>query len=285
MAGTTVLAVALRRALERLVRRLSLAQSPFLVGNIAYTDCCKAMKDSMSVDLALALRVARTYEILDKIRSVAAEAIDETSKANEKVKPETAALLGSHYDHLVAVAGDLLTPSYLGRHIGWAQQGDMTDIVNADLPTVSEGMKKKVEALAAGKETAAFGFEDLLESKIAAACLKLYDGGHYKAAVLAGCDVLVDELRTRTKLTLDGVDLVNQAFSLKNPLLTWAEGTDKTSQSVRNGYTDLARGAMAAIRNVYSHGGKISFSAKQAARHLVLLSTLVYRLEKCKKIT
>jgi uncharacterized protein (TIGR02391 family) len=238
----------------------------------------------MSADFELALQVARTQEIISKIRSVAADAAAELDNPGDKVKPETAALLKAHYDHLVTVAGNLLKPSSLGRHIGFAMQQDMVDIVKNDLPTVEAGIRSKVEAIAKGAETVRYGFEDLLEEKIKTASLKLYSGGHYKAAVLAACDVITEELRSRTQLTLDGVDLVNQAFSPKNPILTWKVGEDKTSHNVRLGYTDLTRGAMAAIRNVYTHGGGIRHTPLQAARHIVFLSTLLYRLRLAKTV-
>lgn len=238
----------------------------------------------MSADLALALRVTQAHEIMSKIRSVAADAAEELDNPADKVKPETAALLKSHYEHLVTVAGDLLNPSNLARHIGFAMRQDMVDIVNYDLPTVEAGIRSKIEAMSKGTDPVRYGFEDLLEEKIKSASLKLYSGGHYKPAVLAACDVITEELRARTQLTLDGVDLVNQAFGGKTPVLTWKEGEDKTSQNVRTGYTDLARGAMAAIRNVYTHGGGINYASLQAARHLVFLSTLLYRLKLAKKV-
>lgn len=239
----------------------------------------------MSVDLALALRVARTHEIISKIRLVAAEAAEEFDHPTDKVKPETAALLNALYDHLVMVAEDLLKPSNLARHIGFAMQQDMIDIVKHDLPTVEAGIRSKVEAMSMGTDPVNYGFDDLLEANIKSASLKLYSGGHYKAAVLAACDVIIEELRSRTGLTIDGVDLVNQAFSQKTPMLTWKEGEDKTSQNVRSGYTDLARGAMAAIRNVYTHaGGGITYTSLPAARHLVFLSTLLRRVQQTKKV-
>ena len=238
----------------------------------------------MSADFALALRVARTYEILSKIRTVATDAAEELDSPADEVKPEMAALLNAHYDHLVTVAGDLLKSSNLARHIHFALRQDMVDIVNNDLPAVEAGIRSKVEAMAKGTDPVSYGFEDLLEEEIKSASLKLYSGGHYKEAVLAACDVITKELRSLTQLTIDGVDLVNQAFGGKTPMLTWKEGEDRTSHNVRIGYTDLARGAMAAIRNVYTHGGGITYASLQAARHLVFLSTLLYRLRLAKKV-
>ncbi len=65
----------------------------------------------MSAEYALALRVAHAHEIIGKIRAVAAEAADELDDPADKVKPDTAALLNAHYEHLVTVAGDLLIPA------------------------------------------------------------------------------------------------------------------------------------------------------------------------------
>ncbi len=238
----------------------------------------------MSNVFEIALQVARTYEILSKIRSVAAGAAAELAAPMDQAKSETVELLNAHYGHLVTVAGDLLQSSNLGRHIGFAMRHDMVDIVNKDLPNIEAGIRRKIEEMAREANPKRYGFEDLLEEKIKTASLNLYSGGHYKAAVLAACDVIIEDIRSRTGLTLDGVDLVNQAFGGKSPLLTWVEGEDKTSHNVRLGYTDLARGAMAAIRNVYTHGGNFTYAPLQAARHLVFLSTILYRLQSAKRV-
>ena len=82
-----------------------------------------------------------------------------------------------------------MTPSSLARHIVFAMRQDMVDIINFDLPIVEAGIRSKVEAMAKGIDPVSYGSEDLLEEKIKSAFLKLYSGGHYKAAVLAACDV------------------------------------------------------------------------------------------------
>jgi len=238
----------------------------------------------MSTDLTIALQVAQTYEIICKMRSVASDAFEALEDSENAVKPEIAALLKAHLEHLVSVAGDLLPSSNLVRHVHWAMRSDMLDIVRTDLPTIEAGIRSKISAMASGANPLKYAFEDLLEEKIKSASLNLYAGGHHKAAVLAACDVITQELRSRTGLTLDGVDLVNQSFGGKAPILTWKEGEDKASLSIRNGYTDLARGAMAAIRNAYTHSGNINYGSLHVARHLVFLSTLLHRLQRAKVV-
>jgi uncharacterized protein (TIGR02391 family) len=89
-------------------------------------------------------------------------------------------------------------------------------------------------------------------------------------------------IRKRTGLKLDGVALVDQALKREGGLLVVSGGADDTVKNRRAGVQDLARGAMAALRNVYVHDPQHRPKPETAARHLALLSTLVIQVRMAK---
>lgn len=237
----------------------------------------------MPTDVNLALRVARCFELTGKIRAEALAALDGDHEGGAKAPEVVVKVLSAHAAHLREVGGDLIVSSSLGRHLSFGQYCDLQDIAHADIPAIEEGIRRKVEEIAAGAAVPlALGFEDLLDPDVAQAALPLYRMGDHRGAVIKGCEVLVALIRKRTGLKLDGVPLVDQALKREGGLLIVAEGADDTAKNRRAGVHDLAKGAMAALRNVYVHDPQHRPKPETVARHLALLSTLVIQVRTAK---
>jgi uncharacterized protein (TIGR02391 family) len=116
--------------------------------------------------------------------------------------------------------------------------------------------------------------ESLLHPAVAQASLKQFRDGHYRDAVLNGIIATFALLRTRTGLDLDGVDLVNKAFSERYPYLIVGDLNTESGRNAQLGVMQLARGLFQGIRNPAAHNVFISLSLTQAARYLVMASAL-----------
>ncbi len=237
----------------------------------------------MPTDVNLALRVARCFELTGKIRAEALAALAGEYEGSAKAPEAVVKVLSAHAAHLREIGGDLIASSNLGRHLHFGQYGDLHDIAHFDIPVIEEGIRRKVEEIASGAAVPlSLGFEDLLDPEVAQAAMPLYRMGDHRGAVIKGCEVLVALIRKRTSLKLDGVPLVDQALKREGGLLVVAEGTDDTAKNRRAGVHDLAKGVMAALRNVYVHDPQHKPTPQTAARHLALLSTLVIQVRNAK---
>ena len=240
----------------------------------------------MSVDAGLALKVAQCFVLIGKIRTEALAVLEADHEVQQKAPEAAVKLMAAHAQHLRGIGGDLIVPSNLGRHLSFGQYCDLHDIVNVDLSEIEAGIQRRIEEIGKGAKTpATLGFEDLLVPEIAQAALPLYRMGDYRGAVIRACEILITVIRDRTGLKLDGTALTNQAFKQEGGLLVIADGTDETARNQRAGLADLMRGTMSAIRNVYVHDPKRQPGPEMAARHLALLSTLVYQAKKAKPAT
>lgn len=77
---------------------------------------------------------------------------------------------------------------------------------------------------------------------------------------------------------LDGVALMQTAFSPNKPLIVLADISTQTGKDMQRGYMDLFAGAMSAIRNPKAHGN-VTITPVRALHLLFLASTLWYTLD------
>lgn len=102
-----------------------------------------------------------------------------------------------------------------------------------------------------------------------------YDREDYTEVVRDALLCLVTEIRRKSDLSdMDGVDLINKAFSEKNPLIKINKLQTKTEKNKQSGITDLSKGLIEYFRNPMSHS-KQDYSKKVADAILVLLDEVV----------
>jgi uncharacterized protein (TIGR02391 family) len=109
-----------------------------------------------------------------------------------------------------------------------------------------------------------------------------FDAGHYADAVesaLKELNAAIKELVLRkTGKELDGISLMHEAFSPKNPIITLDDLSTQTGRNMQQGYMEIFAGAMAGIRNPNAHGNVV-IDDERAIHHLFLASLLFHKLD------
>ena len=93
-------------------------------------------------------------------------------------------------------------------------------------------------------------------------------------------------LRQKTGLESDGAELVDQAFSVRNPLLAINSLRSETEQSEQKGFANLLKGVFGTFRNVTAHAPKIRWPIEEqdALDVLTMVSYLHRRLDRAVKV-
>jgi uncharacterized protein (TIGR02391 family) len=122
----------------------------------------------------------------------------------------------------------------------------------------------------------------LLHPKVRSIAQDRFLAGHYADAVEAAMKELTNSVkaivRQRGGDDLDGVPLMQTAFSAKNPLIVLADLSTATGKDMQRGYMDLFSGAVAAVRNPKAHAN-VSITPERAIHLLFLASTLWFTLD------
>jgi len=122
----------------------------------------------------------------------------------------------------------------------------------------------------------------LLHPKVQVIAQERFRAGHHADAVEATLKELASTVRAlvlqRGGPELDGVSLMQTAFSPKNPIIVLADLSTQSGRDMQRGYMDLFAGAMAAVRNPKAHGN-IVILPERALHLLFLASTLWYTLD------
>jgi uncharacterized protein (TIGR02391 family) len=103
--------------------------------------------------------------------------------------------------------------------------------------------------------------------------------GHYAEAVFESMKAVVNRVKDMTSLELDGVALMNRAFSADHPHLDLGGGGTTTGQNIHAGYRALFVGAVQAIRNPSAHEQMSLMDEAEAFEQLNLASLLMRRLD------
>ena len=112
------------------------------------------------------------------------------------------------------------------------------------------------------------------------------EAGQYADAVESAFKELNNAVKNKVRSKFgreeDGQSLMQQAFSLKNPILMVEANLDtQTNKDTQQGYMMMFTGAMSAIRNPKAHEN-MTISKDDAIRKLAFASMLMYKLEASK---
>lgn len=104
---------------------------------------------------------------------------------------------------------------------------------------------------------------------------------NYFHAVFEATKSVADKIRSRTGLTGDGAELVDQAFGSGKagmPFLAFNTQQTETERSEHSGLMNLMKGMFGAFRNVTAHAPKISWSmTEQDALDLLTIASFLHR--------
>jgi uncharacterized protein (TIGR02391 family) len=105
-------------------------------------------------------------------------------------------------------------------------------------------------------------------------------------AVFEATKSVADKVREKTGLESDGAELVDQAFSVRNPLLAINSLRSETEQSEQKGFANLLKGVFGTFRNVTAHAPKIRWPIEEqdALDLLTMVSYLHRRLDRAVKV-
>ncbi len=122
----------------------------------------------------------------------------------------------------------------------------------------------------------------IMHAEIRRVAKKRFEDGHFADAVLAAIkkvNTKVNHLvKTKKGLDLDGVELMQHAFSPKNPIIILDDLSTETGRNIQQGYMEMFAGAIRAVRNPIAHTS-VRLSSEKALHFLMLASLLMYRLD------
>jgi uncharacterized protein (TIGR02391 family) len=103
---------------------------------------------------------------------------------------------------------------------------------------------------------------------------------NYFHAVFEATKGLAQRMRDMTGLGTDGAELIDRAFSIKNPMLAINSLTTETEKSEHTGFAMLLKGCFGAVRNPRAHEPRIMWKDEHdAADYLTLISLLHRKLD------
>ena len=121
-----------------------------------------------------------------------------------------------------------------------------------------------------------------LHHEIARAASQLYRDGHYSNAVEDAVKALNGLVRLRSGLGIDGVPLMQQAFSPKSPVLKFNDLSDQSDHDEQLGFMNLFCGAVSGLRNPRAHAF-IRDDPERALEFIAFVSLLAKLLDGAKK--
>lgn len=108
----------------------------------------------------------------------------------------------------------------------------------------------------------------------------LFRDGHYKSAAFEAYVRVIEEVKTRSGLPLDGDDLMNQAFACKNraPVLKFNQLSNDAERDEQQGFMFLFKG-ICGLRNFKAHSNQYFDDPMRAHDYLSLASLMMRMLE------
>ena len=120
---------------------------------------------------------------------------------------------------------------------------------------------------------------------------QLFFDGHYARAVEEAYKCVNNTVKAKAQISNDGQDLMNQAFSEKNPILKLNELKTDSHRNEQVGYMLIFGGCMTGIRNPRAHEHRKKDSPEGAlellvwANHLMRVTDRAKRVRKPKKVS
>lgn len=96
---------------------------------------------------------------------------------------------------------------------------------------------------------------------------------NYFHTVFEATKSIAETIRQRTGLTEDGAELVEKAFSIKNPLIRINNLSSETEESEHKGFANLIKGVFGMFRNTTAHSPRIIWEINESDA-LDILSTI-----------
>ena len=105
---------------------------------------------------------------------------------------------------------------------------------------------------------------------------------NYFHSVFEAVKSIAEVIRQKTNLTSDGAELIEQAFSVNNPLLKINSLNTETEKSEQKGFANLIKGVFGMFRNTTAHSPKIvwNISEDEALDIMTTISLIHKKIDK-----
>ncbi|MFC1909004.1 TIGR02391 family protein [Chloroflexota bacterium] len=113
---------------------------------------------------------------------------------------------------------------------------------------------------------------------------KLFSDGHYARAVEEAYKCINNTVKDKSQLPKDGHDLMNEAFSIKNPVLKLNDLKTDSQRNEQVGYMNIFGGCMTGVRNPRAHEHRKKDSPEGALEMLAWANHLMRVVHKAKRV-
>lgn len=125
-----------------------------------------------------------------------------------------------------------------------------------------------------------------LHARVEAKALELYRSSHFMEAGEASVRAVRELIRERAGLTLDGEDLVTQAFSVDKPRLRFSDLSTKTQSNEQVGFMTMLQGYWKHVRHVLAHSDDASHLDEQSTWDLLMMASWICRsVDRCETVS
>lgn len=153
------------------------------------------------------------------------------------------------------------------------------------VPILEGTLANLAREISSSAEPAVSGsWEALLDPVIQASSYELWRKGHLREAVLNSMLAIMDLLRERTRLALDGDALITTSLSVARPLLVLSELTTESGRNDQVGFMQILQGAYRGIRNPKAHSLGHDLTPEKAAQYLIFASLLARRVAQAQQM-
>jgi uncharacterized protein (TIGR02391 family) len=114
-----------------------------------------------------------------------------------------------------------------------------------------------------------------LHPVIVNASKSLYESQHYASAIFEAFKAVNNYVKVKTKLPLDGKDLMAQAFREDNPVLKLNRLRTLSDKNEQEGFKFIFMGAIVGIRNPKAHDSITQTDKNKTLEYLALASLLI----------
>ena len=118
--------------------------------------------------------------------------------------------------------------------------------------------------------------------RVITASKSLFESGHYAQAILEAFKAVNNFVKGKTKLSLDGKDLMAQVFRRENPVIQLNKLKSGSDGNEQEGFKFLFMGAMVGIRNPKAHDTVVQTDPYRTLEYLGFASLLLRRAEEGK---
>ena len=122
----------------------------------------------------------------------------------------------------------------------------------------------------------------LLHPSVVAVAKSRFETGHFADAVEAALKEVNSRVkavvRAKTGREFDGSELMQRAFSLRDPIIQLGDLSTETGRSMQKGYLELFSGSMTGVRNPKAHAN-VTISKGRCIEFLFLASLLMGKLD------